>query len=365
MIHVLGDSHASLFTGLHGVCPRVPDDCPQALPGFCVWHLGAYLAYSFGKSRHAVRATARGCVAKMPQNARVLVWMGEIDCRNHVCKHASSAAGIRRTAREVAERYVRAAAAMLRGREVGFVTVPPPTISQHGNQQQPTNGTFAQRRMAAEAFNAGLQRTAKAAGAMVLDLYDLLSDAKGGPNPAFFADGVHADSRCLPLVLDQLRQCGWMRGDEAAMDVARALAMVPPPATAAGLPGGLLDARDARQVLIELAAARCMVATGRARGAGSIAIFGAGQHTRSMGWEPFERLGLRIACVLDDQAPEDGRGQLRGVPLLRPSKSRRGTPAFDVVLISSDAHEDVLMNRAVAVYGSRLAIIPIYSWRDS
>lgn len=365
-IHVLGDSHTSLFTGLHGVCPRVPRDCPQALPGFRVWHLGPYLAYSFANPRHEVRKVAKRCVVSLPKQARVLLWMGEIDCRNHVCKHASSVAGIRRVATQVAQRYVQAGVSLLAAREVAFITVPPPTIAQHGNQHQPTNGTFSQRQAAARAFNAVLRREAKALGAKVLDLYDLLSDTKGRPNTAYFADGVHADPRCLPVVLEALREMGWMRAADAtdqtcdhAVVVASALAMLPAPATLAGLPGGLLDARDARQLLIEHAAARC-----RAVGASKVAIFGAGEHTRGMGWEPLQSQGLRVVCVLDDRAAEDGVERFRGVPLMRPTKRRMGRGMFDAILISSDAHEEALRARARAVYGSRVPIIPIYAWRD-
>lgn len=361
-IHVLGDSHSSLFTGLHGVCPRVPEDCPQALPGFRVWHLGPYLAYSFGKARHESRLLAKKCVSEVPREARVLMWMGEIDCRYHVCRHASSAAGIRRVAGEIVERYVRGSARLLRAREFGFVTVPPPTVARHGNQRQPTTGTFVQREVAARAFNASLKRAARSVGAMVLDLYEQLSDSEGRPNPVFFADGVHADPRCLPVVLSALGAMGWNvaasdRRDDA-MIVATAIAKLPPPQAVAGLPGGLMDARDARRLLIEHAAARC-----RASGARKIAIFGAGEHTRGMGWGPFERAGLQVVCVLDDHASEDGGEAIRGARVVRPYKASGKRLAFDAIVISSDAHEDVLMARAKAVYGAGVPIIPIYAWR--
>jgi hypothetical protein len=286
------------------------------------------------------------------------MWMGEIDCRNHVCKHAASRAGIRRVAGELGERLVRSGAALAGRRDLAFVTLPPPTIAQHGNRRQPTVGTFAQRQVAVRGFNAALKAAAAGLHLRVLDVCDELADSQGAPNPAYFADGVHADPRCLPMVLQRLCEMGWLATDDPALVAAEALAMVPPAAGVAGLPGGLVDARDARQLLIEHAAMRC-----KATGARTIAIYGAGQHTRSMRWEPFERLGLRIACVLDDRAASEQVEAIRGVSVVAPRAKQRGGPAFDAIVVSSDAHEGALLARARAVFGARMPIIPIYSWR--
>jgi hypothetical protein len=157
-------------------------------------------------------------------------------------------------------------------------------------------------------------------------------------------------------VLEELVRMGWMASDDAAHGVAEALAKVPLRASGE-MPGALADSRDARQLLIEHAAARC-----RAAGARSIAVYGAGQHTRAMGWAAFERMGLRIACVVDDRASNDARERVGGAAVVSPREAR-ARKGIEAVVISSDAHEDVLLARARSVFGTRMPIIPIYSWR--
>jgi hypothetical protein len=353
MIHVIGDSHVSVFTGLHGVCPRYDEARSQAMPGFRVWHVGAYLAFSVSRAGHEARRRVRACLAHAPAGARLLMCFGEIDCRNHVVKRAAGDRRISGVAAGVARAYVRAAARLARGRDLAFMDVPPPTVAQHGNTIQPTQGTFAQRRRAVEAFNRAMKREARAVGARVVSAGDELATREGEPNPAYFADGVHVDPRALPVLLAALAKAGWAITDPTTHVAAASLAAVPPPPTLS-LPGGLNDAGAARAVLLELALSRC-----RALGATSIAILGAGKHTRELPMEAVARAGLSVAAILDDEPRVDHLG---GVPVRRLDRGLRG---FGAVLVSSDAHEQRLMERAHAVLGRAMPVVPIYSWRTA
>lgn len=112
-----------------------------------------------------------------------------------------------------------------------------------------------------------------------------------------------------------------------------------------------------RARLIEAVAERCA-----AEGFRNIALFGAGQHTRRMIREPWASKGVRVACVFDD-APKVS--EIEGVPVLCPpapiqapevrtsrtQAARAVLPAFDAVVVSSDAHERVLSERARRVFG--------------
>lgn len=352
MIHFVGDSHVSMFTGLHGVCPRFWEFSPQALPDVRVWHIGAFLAYSLAKPGHRSRTLVRRALAGVARDERVFFSFGEIDCRFHVVKHARSATAIKLSAAKIARDYVEAAVALAGKRPVGFLTVSPATITQHGNTIQPTNGTFAQRKMAARAFNDSLKRAAARCGADVVDTYELLRNARHEPESSWFADGVHADPRALPRVLGSMVRHGRMELDSPALVAASALAMVSPSVGSARLPGGLEDARVAREALVEMAALRC-----KAIGVRSIAIAGAGKHTRAMGFAAFERFGLRVEAVLDDVC---GDAEVLGAKVMKFQECPKRVGA---VVISSDAHEERLILRAREVLPKRVAIIPIYSWR--
>jgi hypothetical protein len=91
------------------------------------------------------------------------------------------------------------------------------------------------------------------------------------------------------------------------------------------------------------------------RGASTIAIMGAGQHTRRIGLEGFQRHGLSVAAILDDNPREQS---LLGVPVLMTSRA----PRVDAIVISSDAHEDALTNRIQQEPVLRgVAIVRIYA----
>jgi hypothetical protein len=128
MIHVIGDSHVSVFTGLHGVCPAFPDSTPHALDSFRVWHLGPFLAYSVDKPTHRVCRLALQCLKHVPMKSQIAFFMGEIDCRNHILKHGSSRRTIVQNAKKVATRYVRAVDELSRPRKpvkLAVVALPP------------------------------------------------------------------------------------------------------------------------------------------------------------------------------------------------------------------------------------------------
>lgn len=344
MIHAVGDSHVSVFTGLHGVCPFVGEDCPHAVPGFRVAHLGPYLAHSVARPRHDVREAIRKALTNTSAGIPVVFSFGEIDCRCHLAKHATSVKTIAAAAREVALAYARASAKLAGRREFAWLAAPPATVTPHLNRRYPTVGLFSQRRRAARAFNAALRRAAAEHGGRVLDLSDEFADANGAPRTEYFADGIHPDPRALPLFLRELAGFGWIKEDAPMFVAARALAQVPPPPS-----GGPSDPLVMERLLVEHAALRC-----RAIGARTIAIMGAGRHTLKIGLTPFEEAGLRVAAILDD-AP--GGPLLHGVPVRRPSPFPKG---IDAIVVSSDAHERALAERARQASRGRAPVVTIY-----
>ncbi len=356
LIHIIGDSHSSVFTGLHGVCGTIDEWHAQALPGFRVWHLGQYLAHSVATKKHEVQAHIRRCLRDVGPNDRVAFYFGEIDCRNHVAKHARNDDEIDLIAKGLAVSYVKRVRSLTRGRKVAFVTLPPPTEAQHGNMQLPTVGTFAQRARAVGMFNMAVHATARSVRADVIDIHETLATPAGEPNPAYFADGVHADPRALPLFLREFIRIKWLRRASFALVAAESLAMVQPCVDGREmLPGRLDDPRAARRILIERAALVC-----KAHGAKRIAIWGAGRHTQAMGLEAFRARGLRVVAILDDAKQPRG-ASMCGVPVVQ----SRVAPRVDAVVISSDAHEAILMERAAAVFrGTKTLIVPIYSWQS-
>jgi hypothetical protein len=156
------------------------------------------------------------------------------------------------------------------------------------------------------------------------------------------------------VILGRLQEVGWIDGEHPAWIAARAMAMVPPSVDGRELlPGRLDDPLRARRVLLELAVARL-----QALGARNIAVWGAGRHTQTLGLAVFERAGLHVRAIVDDNPP---LFELDGCPVVRPNACPRD---LDAILISSDAHERAIAARAKQVFGERLPIMPLYAWES-
>lgn len=354
-IHVIGDSHVSVFTGLYGVCGTVGTWCPQALPGFRVSHLGPLLAYSAASPRHAVQRSLADLIRGTPEAGRLLFSFGEIDCRNQLVRRAAAAhVSIEAMAASVARSYVERVRDLAGERDIGFLAVPPATCLDFRRSSLPAEGSLQERRRAAGVFNATLERCAAAAQAVVVDVATDVTLADGSPDHAYFADGLHLGPHSLPMILERLQEVGWVDGEHPAWIAAHALALVPPSIDGRELlPGGLDDPHRARRVLLELAVARL-----HALGARNIAIWGAGRHTQALGPAVFDRAGLHIRAILDDRPP---LSEVEGCPVVTPDAC---PPEVDAILVSSDAHEDAIVERARRVFGERLPIIPLYAWES-
>lgn len=117
----------------------------------------------------------------------------------------------------------------------------------------------------------------------------------------------------------------------AALDIAPArIAPEPKPASPT-----IPDRAALQRRVIELAADLCA-----ARGYRRIALYGAGRHTAAIVRQPWASRGVTVVAILDD-APRDSR--MDGVPIRAPDSLRE---PIDAVVISSDAHEDHIADRA-------------------
>ncbi|MEL7484390.1 MAG: hypothetical protein AAFN41_08550, partial [Planctomycetota bacterium] len=130
--------------------------------------------------------------------------------------------------------------------------------------------------------------------------------------------------------------------------------MTAPRTTASGVApldhkGLLAEVDRFRTALVDQAAKRCAHA-----GWTTIALFGAGRHTRRYLRQPWRWRGVRVAAILDDHPPADA---IDGVPVVTPAAMPEG---IEAVVISSDAHEPSLYRRAMDVLDGRAPVLRIY-----
>lgn len=121
-------------------------------------------------------------------------------------------------------------------------------------------------------------------------------------------------------------------------------------------PAGIAQTDPARvwkDLLIERAAALCDALNYR-----RIALYGAGRHTLPLVRQPWQWHDVRVVAIIDD---DPRTTHLRGVPVIRPEQVPGHLDPIQAIVISSDAHEDRIEERARANPALRgLPLLRIY-----
>jgi len=213
LIHCLGDSHVSLFTGRHRA-PRIwPKRSIDLLPNFRTFRLGAPLAYNLPESGTTSQGRERlfeilsrpDCVAP---GSYVLLCFGEIDCRAHLLRQAAAQhRPVADLAAECARRYLGVAAEVAAlGFRVLIYNAIASTPREFSDFEFPTHGTCRERNAATALFNQALREGCASAGYGFLETFDLLVDADGATRKSLYCcDQIHLSQRALAPTLERLR----------------------------------------------------------------------------------------------------------------------------------------------------------------
>lgn len=348
VIHYIGDSHVSFMRGTSDIAPLWPERGRSYIPGIVVQRAGLFLAYSLTRPRHTARQVLRSIARDFGPDDAVVLSYGEIDCRWQVVHQARlQRRTIRSVARELAKLYVPAARKLITQERLAFADAGPAQLD-HIQTDGGFRGSVEERREAVIEFNAALKREASRVACPVLEIHDKLCDGDL-PDRRWFMDSVHLGRQAAPLMVEELIRIGWVADVSAARATARALADLPDPPP----PPAMEPTSNELDALLDRAALECV-----ARGARRVALFGAGAHTRRVGFDYLHARGLEVVVVLDDASPET---QINGVPVLRPE---RCSLAIDAVVISSDTIEPRLTVRAHEVFAPRsIPIVRIYQWK--
>ena len=350
-VHVVGDSHVGFLRGTSAMTPVWPDASDNYIPGINVYRAGSHLAYSITRAKHPGRLAFKRVLQQLPKGDPVLLVYGEIDCRFQIAKQAQQQnRSIAAVAEEVAEQYVAAAARLCGARPLAFLASCP-AMSENPIWKGMYVGTLAQRARAVKAFNRALHAAANERGLPVIDITRKLGHSPRALE-GWYSDRVHLAPKAAPLVIDRLAELGWLA--DAATTRAVAVALGKLPLLPMPMPPGLETPEQGTAALVDRAALECL-----ALGARRIAIFGAGKHTQRIGLKGFAKRGLKVTAILDDHPAGD---RMLGVPLLKPTAARG---MFDAVVVSSDAHERALADRARRAAGKNVPVVCLYEWKRS
>jgi len=214
MIHCIGDSHISFFSGEDAIQPVWPDKSRDRLPWFRTHHIGAALAYNL--PREGTRTQGREKLfevlsGEVPDGATVLLSFGEIDCRMHLTKQAEKTnTPISEVVHSCLDEYFKTVGEVI---ALGYrVIVYNAVLSRprvrssrrFSDAEYATHGTLAERTESLRIFNSGAKDRCAKAGAFFLENTPHLVDRNGTIPAWYFFDSIHLSQRAMPVTLREL-----------------------------------------------------------------------------------------------------------------------------------------------------------------
>lgn len=210
IIHCIGDSHASFFSGQDGIKPLWPAHGEDRIPVFLSYRLGPILAYNLpklGTSTQGREKLFTLLINEIPVGSNVLLVFGEIDCRTYLAKRALLLdEPSQKVVFECAYRYFSVIREMQKlGYEILVWNVIPSTrhdLSQDG--RYPTYGTCQERNGLTALFNHHLQKMASTNSIPFISIYGHLVDPDGLTNMSFYRDSIHLSQKAMPFALEAI-----------------------------------------------------------------------------------------------------------------------------------------------------------------
>jgi len=214
MIHYIGDSHVSVFSGKDAVIPswgEAPAGTWDMFPDFRTYRLGPFLAYNIGQNGHMSKEILFHVLKEaVPIKSKVLLVFGEMDCRIHLVKQKDiQKRSLVDLTEECVSRYFRTVLDVnWLGYEVmvfgGIPTAP--KASEWDNEQWGHYGTHKDRNEAARLFDLRVRGECEKNGLFCLSILDLLVDKDGNTDGSYFMDGIHLSQKAMSLIRKRMPQ---------------------------------------------------------------------------------------------------------------------------------------------------------------
>lgn len=211
MIHCIGNSHVSLFTGE----PSSSFPCfeSQKSPHFRTRWLGPTIAYNF-KEHHFPKV--KDYLKNVPTTDAVMLIVGEVDCRWHLPFQADKQKkSIEDITRECVERFFGCLIGLrdLGYQPIGWGTHPTTT---HGHVDPPGNDTYGPifgdvetRNKICILWNRSLEELCQSEGFPFVSIYRHLVDEKNVTKMEYLQDYCHlSNDLCVPLVFAEMCNLG-------------------------------------------------------------------------------------------------------------------------------------------------------------
>lgn len=212
LIHCIGDSHVSVFSGTTKISDGYPSKY-DTLPHFRTYRIGAILAYSLGDTNHNGFNSALSVLRTIPVGSNILFCFGEIDCRAHVIRQKEiQNKPIEDIVKNCVDRYscFLSATKNLGYKIIAWGAVPTYNIDEFtikDLEEYPYYGTYKERNYATKIFNKYLKEFCHSNGMEFLSISDfLIDDNFRTVDNIYYMDAIHLSPNVLPLIIREIEK---------------------------------------------------------------------------------------------------------------------------------------------------------------
>ncbi len=206
MIHCIGDSHASFFSGNDAMQNIWPGRSNDILPYFKTYRIGPATAYQL----HNKKAMIDSIVKNISKDDYILFCFGEVDCRLHLGLQMKKNID---AVQECVDRYFRV---ILHYKSLGYkVAVWGPIASNPPTRDYPAEyktGSCEERNQITECFTKKLDDLCKQENIpLVTIFYDMVEG--GITKDEYILDHIHLSQKAMPLAIEKFKEKGIICND--------------------------------------------------------------------------------------------------------------------------------------------------------
>jgi hypothetical protein len=211
IIHCIGDSHTSFFTGYNRIQPEYPAIGTGIISNVLTYRIGAPLAYNLCEKNTKSQSNEKlfAIVDKLnPLNDILLLSFGEIDCRAHLLKQASlQNRDLEIILNECIERYMKVIHQL---RSMGFSiciwnAIPTAMGFENVDYEYPYFGSFSDRNKLTNRFNEKLIENQAKYGYQFYGFFNEIIRPDWSTNEKYYFDKIHLNNILLPKALYQIK----------------------------------------------------------------------------------------------------------------------------------------------------------------
>jgi len=212
MIHCIGDSHSSVFSGEEVMQPIWPQRSNDCLEFFRSYRIGAATAYQLQNKVPLINQLIMS--TNILEGDSLMFCFGEVDIRAHLIKQASlQDKSVLELVKECTQRYI---GALQEFRKYNLpIIVWGPIASWVESKPYtggPSFGSNIERNLVTEEFNFQLKIKCQASGFSFISLFEEMTNKKGETMGTFLDDWdgchMHLSQRAMPAIIEKFKSEG-------------------------------------------------------------------------------------------------------------------------------------------------------------